>query len=378
MRPTETLGYFRSRQPEMLQRLLQWVQFESPTTDKASVDRFGEEVAATLGNLGMTIEFEMQPARGNHLVARWIGKGPRVLLLGHLDTVWELGTLAKMPARAEGDLAYGPGIFDMKGGIVTGVFALQLLREHGLHHSNLTWILNSDEEEGSETSRDLIEREARRCDCALVLEPAGPNNGIKTQRRGVGQYIITAHGRAAHAGVDPEKGVSAIEELSRQILEIQEWNRQRNGISVNAGVVSGGTRSNVIPAEAQVIVDVRCDSPDDMAWVRSRFGSLQPKHADARLVVEGDINRPPMVRTETSLALYNEAAAIADSFGYPVKEYWTGGASDGNLTAALGVPTIDGLGAEGAGAHADHEHVIISALPKRANLLYHLLRNRLS
>lgn len=377
MKPTETLGYFQSQQPEMLQRLLKWVEIESPTTDKPSVDRFGEEVASTLGNLGMSVEFDMQSARGNHVVARWIGKGPRILLLGHLDTVWELGTLAKMPARAEGDIAYGPGIFDMKGGIVTGLFALQLLREHGLHHSNLTWILNSDEEEGSETSRELIEREARGCACVFVLEPAGPQNGIKTQRRGVGQYLITAQGRAAHAGVDPEKGVSAIEELSRQIIEIQEWNRLRKGVSVNAGVVKGGTRSNVIPAEAQVIVDVRCDSPDDMEWARAQFGGLQPKHHEARLTVDGDINRPPMVRTEHSLALYNEAAAISESFGYSAREYWTGGASDGNFTSALGIPTIDGLGAEGAGAHADHEQVIISALPKRANLLYHLLRNRL-
>ena len=377
MKPIETLGYFQSQQAEMLQLLLKWVKLESPTTDKPSVDRFGEEVASTLGNLGMSIDFDMQSSRGNHLVARWIGKGSRILLLGHLDTVWELGTLTRMPARTENDTAYGPGIFDMKGGIVTGLFALQLLREHGLHHSNLTWILNSDEEEGSETSRDLIEREARCCACVFVLEPAGPQNGIKTQRRGVGQYKITAGGRAAHAGVDPEKGVSAIEELSRQIIQIQDWNRQRAGVSINAGVMKGGTRSNVIPAEAQVIVDVRCDSPEDMDWARARFRSLQPKHPEARLIVDGDIDRPPMVRTETSLALYNEAAAISESFGYPAHEFWTGGASDGNFTAALGVPTIDGLGAEGAGAHADHEQVIVSALPKRANLLYHLLRNHL-
>lgn len=377
MKPSETFGYFQSQQKDMLQRLLKWVEMESPTTDKASVDLFGEEVAATLGDLGMSIDFDMQPVRGNHLVARWIGKGPRVLLIGHLDTVWELGTLAKMPAQVEGDIARGPGIFDMKAGIVIGLYALQSLRENGLHHSNLTWILNSDEEEGSETSRELIEREARDCVAALVLEPSGPDNGIKTRRRGVGQFEIRAYGRAAHAGVEPEKGVSAIEELSRQVLEVQSWNRERPGISANVGLIRGGTRSNVIPAEAQATVDVRCDSTEDMEWLRQRFRGLQPKHPEARIQVEGDIDRPPLERGIT-LGLYQQAAAISDSFGYRVREFWTGGGSDGNFTGALGIPTLDGLGAEGAGAHADHEHILVSSLPRRANLLYHLLRSKLT
>lgn len=376
MKPAETLGYFQSQQEAMISKLQQWVEIESPTIDKPSVDRFSDEVAATLGALGMSVEIDSQPSRGNHLVARWIGKGPKILLIGHLDTVWELGTLKRMPFRREGDKAFGPGIFDMKGGIIVAYFAFQLLREHGLHHSNITFLLNSDEEEGSETSRGLIEREASEASCALILEPGGPENSLKTKRRGVGDYVIRTYGRAAHAGVEPEKGVSAIEELARQILTIQSWNRERSGISANVDVVHGGTRSNVIPAEAYGVVDVRCDSPEDKVWLEERFRSLKPFLADARLEVEGGVNRPPLVRSEAVLALFDEASEIASSFGYPVKEYWTGGGSDGNFTSSLGIPTLDGLGVEGAGAHADHEQIIVSSLPRRANLLYHLIRKK--
>ncbi len=376
MKPLETLGFFQSLQEQMISKLKQWVEIESPTTDKSSVDQFGDEVAASLGELGMSVEIDSQPSRGNHIVARWIGKGPKILIIGHIDTVWELGTLERMPFRREGEIAYGPGIFDMKGGIVVTYFALQLLREHGLHHSNVTLLLNSDEEEGSETSRGLIEREAQNASCAFVLEPSGPDNGLKTKRRGVGEYLIRTFGRAAHAGVEPEKGVSAIEELCRQILTIQSWNKERSGISANVDVVHGGTRSNVIPAEAQGIVDVRCDSPEDKSWIEERFSSLKAIHPGARLVVEGGVNRPPLVRSAQVLELFKDASEIAASFNYSLKEYWTGGGSDGNFTSALGVPTLDGLGVEGEGAHADHEQIIVSSLPRRANLLYHLIRKK--
>jgi glutamate carboxypeptidase len=376
MKPIETLGFFQSLQEQMISKLQQWVEIESPTTDKTSVDQFGDDVAASLGELGMSVEIDAQPSRGNHLVAKWIGKGPKILIVGHLDTVWELGTLERMPFRHEGEIAYGPGIFDMKGGIVVTYYALQLLREHGLHHSNITLVLNSDEEEGSETSRGLIEREAQNASYAFVLEPSGPDNGLKTKRRGVGGYVLRTYGRAAHAGVEPEKGVSAIEELCRHILTIQSWNKERPGISANVDVVHGGTRSNVIPAEAQGIVDVRCDSPEDKIWIEERFNSLKSIHPGARLVVEGGVNRPPLVRSPQVLELFKEASEIADSFNYSLKEYWTGGGSDGNFISALGVPTLDGLGVEGAGAHADHEQIIVSSLPRRANLLYHLIRKK--
>jgi glutamate carboxypeptidase len=374
MNPKESLAYFNSKKIEMLELLLKWVQIESPTTSKEAVDIFGKEVATAFSDIGMTVELDRQNVRGDHLVARWTGKGDKVLILGHLDTVWELGIFERMPIRVEGDLAYGPGIFDMKGGIVIALYALQLLRQHGFHHRPITVLLDTDEEEGSETSRDLIEEEATNSKCVLVLEPAGPNNGVKTKRRGTGNYNIIVHGKSAHAGVEPEKGVNAIEELSHQILEIQSWNKQRSGISTNVGIIRGGTRTNVVPDRAEAEVDVRVDAPEDVTWLREKFQSLTAKNPNAKVEVIGDVNRPPLVRSESVLNLYGEVSQIATAFDYPVVEYWTGGASDGNFTSAMGIPTIDGLGAEGAGAHALHEQIIVSSLPKRANLMYQFLR----
>lgn len=378
MKPNESLEYFEKLEAEMMDLLSQWVRMESPTTDKESVDRFGKAVAGKLAEIGMLVEFREQSARGNHILARWKNDGPKVLLIGHLDTVWELGALERMPLRVEGDVAYGPGIYDMKGSLIVTLFALRLLYEQGLHRNNLTLLLNSDEEEGSGTSRELVESEASNAQCALILEPGGPNNSVKTKRRGVGRYKVTAKGRPAHAGVEPEKGINAVAELSYQILEIQSWNGLHRGISANVGLIRGGTRSNVIPAEAEAVIDVRCDAPEDAAWLEERFKTLQAKHPEARLSIEGGFERPPLVRSEKVLSLFNEAKEIAEQFGYPITEYWTGGASDGNFTAALGVPTLDGLGPEGDGAHAAHEHIVVSSLPKRANLLHHLIRRKIS
>lgn len=362
----------------MLEELLQWVRMESPTTDKASVDTFNKEVAAKLSDIGMSIEVVAQENRGNHVIARWGTSDPRILLIGHVDTVWDLGTLEKMPVKVEGDVASGPGIFDMKGGILVGLSALRLLREHNFHHHNITFLLNSDEEIGSQTSREIIEQEAARACCALILEPGGPDHSVKTKRRGVGRFKITVHGRAAHAGVEPEKGINAIEEMAHQVLRIQSWNTIGKGVSVNAGTIQGGTRTNVIPDRAEVDVDVRCDTPEDMAWIEEQFESLRPKHPEVKLEVHGGIERPPLLRSKKVVELFEEAKAIAAEYDYHITEYATGGGSDGNYTAAMGVPTLDGLGPEGAGAHAIHEHILVSSLPLRTNLLYHLIRKRLN
>lgn len=377
MKPTESLSYFQSQQEEMLNKLLHWVGIESPTTDKNAVDKFGEELAGEFSDLGMSIEFDLQATRGNHLIARWGRPAGKILLIGHLDTVWDLGTIEKMSARVEGDRAYGPGIFDMKSGIAIAFYALGLLRDHGFHRRNITLLLNSDEEEGSTTSQSLIEQEARTAECVFVLEPAGPSNGLKTKRRGVGQYKITTRGRAAHAGIEPEKGVSAILELANQIIEVQSWNALRNGISVNANIAQGGTRSNVIPEEAHALVDVRCDGLEDMAWIEEHFRGLTPRNQNAIIHVEGAVDRPPLIRSDAVLALFHQAQELGSEFHYPLTEFWTGGGSDGNFTAAMGIPTLDGLGAEGLGAHAANEQIVVSSLPKRTNLLYQLLRRRL-
>jgi glutamate carboxypeptidase len=378
MNPKQTLEDFETLQPMMLAELLQWVEMESPTTSKASVDRFSSVLATQLEKIGMTIETNQQKVRGNHLVGRWTGGDCKpVLMVAHMDTVWELGVFENLPIRVEGNIARGPGIFDMKGGILIALYALRLLREHNLHNCNITLLLNSDEEVGSESSRALIEQEAIKSQCVFILEPAGPNNALKTKRRGTGGYHVIAHGKAAHAGVEPEKGVNAIQELAHQILEIQSWSQQRKTISANVDLIHGGTRSNVIPAEAHAEIDVRCDTLADTTWLEEKFKSLSARNPLARVEVSGGFDRPPLERTEKVLGLYAEAQEIANAFDYPVSEFWTGGGSDGNLTAALGIPTIDGLGPEGGGAHALDEHILISSLSRRANLLYHLLQKRI-
>jgi glutamate carboxypeptidase len=375
--PKQTLSYLESLQTMMLAELLQWVEIESPTTVKEAVDRFGIVVADEFRKIGMTVEMNQQRVRGNHILARWSGGSQRpVLLVGHIDTVWELGTFEKLPIRVEGNVARGPGIFDMKGGILIVLFALRLMKEQGLEKSNITVLLNSDEEEGSDSSRALIEAEARKSQCALIFEPGGPDNSLKTKRRGVGRYDVLAHGRAAHAGVEPAKGVSAIHELAHQIREIQSWNQMREGISAHVGIVQGGTRVNVIPAEAEAQVDVRCDTAADMAWLDSRFKNLAAHLPEARIEIRGGFDRPPLERTDSVLSLYNEVQQIASEIDYPITEFWTGGGSDGNFTAAAGTPTLDGLGPEGAAAHALDEHILISSLPRRTTLLFHLLHNK--
>jgi glutamate carboxypeptidase len=373
MHPKETAAHFENQKQQMISNLYEWVQMESPTSDKASVDKFGRLVAAKFEDIGMSIEWKEETDRGSHLIARWGSRHGQLLMIGHLDTVWELGTLQRIPCEIDDEIGRGPGIFDMKAGLLIALYALRLIREQHLDKYPITFLATSDEEEGSASSRDLIEQEARNARAAFILEPGGPNNSLKTKRRGVGRYTVKAHGRAAHAGVEPEKGVNAIEELSHQIIELQSWNHMRSGISVNAGLIKGGTRTNVIPEEAEAIIDVRCDSMEDVKWLAGQFATLTPKNQESRITVEGGVDRPPLERTEKVLKLYEQAKTIGRAMDYSLSEFWTGGGSDGNLTAALGVPTLDGLGAEGGGAHAVTEHILTGSLSKRATLLYHLI-----
>jgi glutamate carboxypeptidase len=373
MNPKETAALFQDQQHKMVEDLRSWVEIESPTSDKESVDRFGKLVAEKFADLGMSVEWNEDSERGNHLVTRWGSRNGQLLLIGHLDTVWELGTLDRMPCVIDDEIGRGPGIFDMKSGLVIILYALRLIRELKQDQYPITLLATSDEEVGSVTSRQLIEREARSARAAFVLEPAGPNNALKTKRRGVGHFKITTEGRAAHAGVEPEKGINAIEEISHQILELHSWNRERTGISVNVGLIRGGTRTNVIPEHAEAMIDVRCDTQDDKKWIEERFQTLKAKKSGAHVTVSGDVDRPPLERNAKVLALYDQAKTIGEAMDYPLSEFWTGGASDGNFTAALGVPTLDGLGAEGGGAHALDEHILTPSLSKRAALLYHMI-----
>lgn len=370
---TELLEYCRQRTDYMIQTIETLVRLESPSTDKAAVDRCGAVLADILQEAGADVEFIRQTERGDHLRARIRGAGRSVLLLGHFDTVWPLGTLERMPLRRDGDSLYGPGVFDMKAGIAIGITAVKAVRAAGGAFPPITMLWTTDEEIGSGTSRARIEEEARQARAVLVLEPSLPGGALKTARKGCGEYELTIQGIAAHAGVDPGKGASAIHELAAQIALIERLQDLPRGVSVNVGVVSGGSRPNVVAEEARAVIDVRAPGRDAANAVDGALRRLQPVHPGTRLTIKGGFDRPPMEKTPASARLFEQARSIAAALGYRLAEGATGGGSDGNFTAALGVPTLDGLGSIGDGAHAAHEHVDVPALPWRAALVAGLI-----
>ena len=374
------LATLREHQHDMVADLTRLVEMESPTDNKSALDRLGEHLAARLQHLGAQVEVFPQAQAGDHLRARWEsgdaeGDGG-LLLLCHMDTVWDMGTLAERPVVIRDGRLFGPGAFDMKGGIVIALWAIRVLR--GLNimpKRRVTLLLTSDEETGSKTSRPIVEMEALQHDAVLVLEPAQPPNAaLKTWRKGVGAYQVRTTGVSAHAGAAHDQGVNAIEELAHQVVAIQALTDYTAGTTVNVGVVSGGTRGNVVPQSAWARVDVRVINQAEADRLDRSLRSLQPHLKGASVEVTGGINRPPMVRTAAGVSLFQEAAEIASELGFSVTETGTGGGSDGNFTAALGVPTLDGLGVVGDGGHAQHENAVISSLPERAALLAGLLR----
>lgn len=355
------------------------VSIESPTDDKAAVDLAGAEFRRRAASIGMRVTVEARSDAGDHSVAEIGEGGRRILIVGHVDTVWPHGQIARMPLQRRDGKLWGPGTLDMKVGVSMGLLATRAVFETVRPaEGRVAMLITSDEETGSDTSRDLIEREALASDAVLVLEPALAGGPLKTSRKGIGQYVLTATGVSAHAGVDPAKGISAVRELARQILAIEVLHDLERGVSVNAGVISGGTRPNVVAEEARAIVDVRAPSAADAARVDAAFRALTPILPGAKLSVTGGFERPPMERSEGVIALYRHAEAVAAELGQAIAEGGTGGGSDGNLTAALGVPTLDGLGAVGDGAHALHEHVELDCLMPRTTLLAGLLARLLS
>jgi glutamate carboxypeptidase len=315
------------------------------------------------------VELLRQSGRGDHVRARFGGDARPVLLLGHFDTVWPIGTIQRMPFRRDGDRVYGPGTFDMKAGIAIGVAAIAALRATSTPHPPVTMLWTTDEEVGSGTSRAVLEEEARQARAVLVLEPALPGGALKTARKGVGEYELIVHGIAAHAGLDPGKGASAIHELASLISSIERLQDLDRGVSVNAGVISGGTRPNVVAEEARAVIDVRATTLADAGAIDGELRRLQPTRPGTRLTVQGGFERPPLERSEAVAALFARAVAVARALGRELLEGSAGGGSDGNFTGALGVPTLDGLGAVGDGAHAAEEHVDASALPWRSALV---------
>ena len=362
----------------MLETLKEFVCCESPSTEKAAADACASLIANTWKRRRVQVEVLEQKHRGAHLRITHVPEGgnPRgqVLLLGHYDTVYASGTLLKMPFRIAGGKIFGPGTFDMKAGIVQALFALDALQQLAAPLAKrIVFLWTSDEEIGSESSRKLLEAEARRSDAVLVLEPAlGPQGLLKTARKGVGDAEIIVHGRASHAGLAPEKGVNAIHELALQLARVKQWNNLTRGISVNAGVIEGGTRSNVIPDRARAVVDLRALRIADMRAIEKRLRALKPVSPGAKLEIRGGFSRAPLERKH-SAALFQRAAMLAKQMGLKIGECTAGGGSDGNLTAALGIPTLDGFGAVGDGAHSPGEHIIAKTMPERAALLAAML-----
>jgi glutamate carboxypeptidase len=293
-----------------------------------------------------------------------------VLLLGHFDTVYPLGTLMQMPCHVADGRLYGPGVLDMKSGIALMLYAIQALQAwHAALPRPVRVLLVSDEEVGSYSSRKITEGLALESAAVLVLEPAAAGGAVKTARKGVGEYKLNVKGVAAHAGLDPGKGHSAILELAQQITAISKLNNLRNGLSVNPGVIRGGTRTNVIASEATAEIDVRITHAKQAAGLDRKLRALKPFDKHCKLSIEGSINRLPMERNDGVVALYKKAQVIANEIDWKLEEAAVGGGSDGNFTAGLGIPTLDGMGGSGAGAHAIHEHIVISELPRRALLL---------
>jgi glutamate carboxypeptidase len=368
----ERLDHFKARLDALLGTIRELVEIESPSDNKAAADRIGAFLAGRFTALGGRALIHHGDDFGNNLQIDFAGRENRkpVLLLGHFDTVYPTGTLANMPCRIADGRMHGPGVLDMKSGIALMLYAIEALKTwHGGLPRPVTVFLVSDEEVGSYSSRKITEALAKASAGVLVLEPAGPRGAVKTARKGVGEYALTVHGVASHAGLDPGKGHSAIVELARQITAVSKLNNLRHGISVNPGVIRGGTRTNVIAAEAAVEIDVRIKRAKQAAGLNRKFRSLKPFDKHCKLNIEGGINRMPMERTAGVAALYKKAQAIAKQIDWKLEEAAVGGGSDGNFTAGIGIPTLDGMGGHGLGAHAVHEHIVISELPRRALLL---------
>jgi len=373
--------YFATQQADMFTLLQELVAIESPSEDKAAVDRMAERVSQLMVAAGASLERFPREEVGDLVLGSWGPESPetpQILLLCHMDTVWPLGTLAEHPPRLDRDRFYGPGAYDMKAGIVIALAAIR-----GLQTAGADWPLNrrvvllctSDEEIGSHHSRDLIEMQAAQSELVLCLEPALPGRVMKTSRKGVGNFTIRARGRAAHAGSDLRKGINAILEMAYQIQVLQNLTEYGAGTTVNVGLIQGGTASNVVPAECTIEVDFRVSNQAEADQLMGIVLNLQPYLPGAELEITGELNRPPMERNAQMIATFERVKIIAARYGLEQHDAATGGASDANFTAGLGVPTLDGLGADGDGGHALHEHILVSSLPFQAIVLAAILKD---
>ncbi len=359
--------------PEMLVLLKKLVETESPSHDKAAVDRVGAIVAGECRRLGARVEILSRPETGDLVEARW-GEGPGdFLLLCHMDTVFPLGTLAKMPYREADGKTFGPGVSDMKGGIVVALEAMSALRSAGIKTRPVTALFTPDEELHSTSSRERIEELARQASLVLVLEPAMLDGAVKTWRKGVGEFTVRVHGRAAHAGGDHEKGRNAIQEVAHQVLAVQALTDYSRGTTLNVGRISGGIATNVVPDEAVIEIDLRVMQPGEAERITAAMHALHPVLEGTSLEITGGLNRPPMPFNEVNKAAFEKVKSIAAGIGLDLKAGGTGGASDANFVAPLGIPVLDGLGPAGGEYHSEREFIFTDSLVEHARLLAAIL-----
>jgi len=376
MKPSEILEYFQSRQASMVDAMREIVEIESPSYDFSRSLKIASWIEQNTERIPLDLKLERMfvDGCGEHLLLRaFASDRQQTLILGHTDTVHPVGTRLKNPTRVEDDKLYGCGVFDMKANIVMMLGVLNFFAVTNIKPTApITILLSCDEEVGSKTGRVFVEREARKASKCLVLEPSFDGK-VKTGRKGTGMFTLKAHGIPAHAGLEPEKGASAILELARQIEKIHALNDPENGTTANVCTAQGGTTTNVIPEHAECEIDVRFTTLAEAKRIESEIRNLQPVDGKVSLQILGDINRPPMERTPAVASLYETAKRLADSFDYELGETQVGGASDGNFVSALGVPVLDGLGIAGSGAHTLNEHIYINDIAKRATLVTMLL-----
>jgi glutamate carboxypeptidase len=367
------LEHLKSRQEVMTQTLKELVTMESPSHERMAVNAVADFLARSFGELGADVRRLPQAAFGDHIQVTWGHSDRQVLLLGHMDTVWPLGETKERPFHVVRGRATGPGVFDMKGGLVIGLYALAALCELEITPAHrLVFLFNSDEEVGSPTSREFIEEEGRRSEAVLVLEPSR-DDALVTWRKGVGRFELEIQGRASHSGAAHNQGVSAVEELAHQILRLEAMTDYERGTTVNVGVVEGGSKVNVRPASSWAEIDLRVTSAREGRRMTENIRKLRPMNRRASLIISGGMNRPPWEASPAGQFLFEQARRVGATLGMELWPAGTGGASDGNFTAALGIPTLDGLGVVGNDAHALSEWVDLSSLPRRAALLAELI-----
>ncbi len=372
--PPLPIAVFGEREAELLSDLRALVEIESPTPHKTGLDQLGRSVARSMEALGANVRRFRQDEAGDHWVGAWGPNEGGILLMAHLDTVHPVGTLSRFPWSEAGERIYGPGILDMKSSVAIALAALRALREHDrMPDQRLSLLCTSDEETGSHTSAQLIRELAQEHELVLCLEPALPDGALKTWRKGTGMFDLEVRGKAAHAGANPDDGINAIHEAALLIPQLTELADEAKGTTINVGLIRGGTRTNVIPALCRAKLDVRVQVPEEQARLDRALTMLKPAHPDAVITIQGEWNRPPMPRTPAMVETFQRARMIAEQLDLELSEGGTGGGSDANFVAPLGVPLLDGLGAVGGGAHTEGEFVLRNSLAERAALLAAIL-----